>query len=50
MRTCLFDRIRSAIEKSLGEDRVDTLNPVEAVSVPEDTPLDAAIQTMREIG
>jgi len=42
-----FDRIRSAIEKSLGEDRVDTLNPVEAVSVPEDTPLDAAIQTMR---
>ena len=42
-----FDRIRSAIEKSLGEDRIETLNPVEAVSVPEDTPLDAAIQTMR---
>jgi len=42
-----LDQIRSAIEKSLGEDRVGSLNPVEAVSVPEDTPLDAAIQTMR---
>jgi len=42
-----LDRIRSAIERSLGEDRVGTLNLVEAVSVPEDTPLDAAIQTMR---
>ncbi len=41
-------RIRSAIEKSLSEDRVETLNPVEAVSVPEDTSLDAAIQTMRK--
>jgi CBS domain-containing protein len=42
-----LDRIRSAIEKSLGEDRVETLNLEEAISVPEDTSLDAAIQTMR---
>ena len=41
-------RIRSVIEKSLSEDRIETLNPVEAVSVPEDTSLDAAIQTMRK--
>ena len=41
-------RIESAIEHSLREDRVQTLNPVEAVSVPQDTVLDAAIRTMRE--
>ncbi|MBW2493947.1 MAG: CBS domain-containing protein [Deltaproteobacteria bacterium] len=41
-------RIRSAIEKSLCEDRIEILNPAEAVSVPEDTPLDVAIEAMRE--
>jgi CBS domain-containing protein len=41
-------RLQSVIEKSLSEDRVETLNPVEAISVPEDTSLDAAIQTMRK--
>ncbi len=41
-------RIESAIEHSLGEDKVRTLNPVEAVSVPEDTALDVAVRTMRE--
>jgi CBS domain-containing protein len=43
-----FARIQSGIEKSLSEDRVETLNPVEAVSVPEDTSLDAAVRTMRK--
>jgi CBS domain-containing protein len=41
-------RIESAVEKSLSEDRVQTLNPVEAVFVGEDTSLDVAIRTMRE--
>jgi CBS domain-containing protein len=41
-------RMRSVIEKSLSEDRIETLNPVEAFSVPEDTSLDAAIGTMRK--
>jgi CBS domain-containing protein len=41
-------RIQSVIEKSLSEDRVETLNPVEAVSVPEDTSLDAAVRIMRK--
>jgi CBS domain-containing protein len=39
--------IRSRIEKSVMEDRVKTLDPVEAISVAEDTTLDAAVQTMR---
>jgi CBS domain-containing protein len=39
--------IRSRIEKSVTEDRVKTLDPAEAVSVAEDTTLDAAVQTMR---
>jgi CBS domain-containing protein len=39
--------IRSRIEQSLNEDTVAALNPVEAISVTEDTSLDAAIQTMR---
>ncbi len=41
-------RIESAIEHSLSEDKVETLNPVEALSVPEATSLHAAIQTMRD--
>jgi CBS domain-containing protein len=41
-------RIKSAIGQSLNEDKVRTLDPVDAVSVPEDTALDAAIRTMRE--
>ena len=41
-------RIESAVEHSLSEDRVQSLNPVEAVSVAEDTSLDAAIRTMRD--
>lgn len=41
-------RIRSSVERSLSEDRVETLHPVKAVSVPEDTTLLAAIRTMRE--
>ena len=41
-------RIESAIEQSLSEDRVTNLNPVQAVSVPEDTALDVAIGAMRE--
>ncbi len=41
-------RIESAIGQSLNEDKVRTLNPVEAFSVPEDTSLDEAIRTMRE--
>jgi CBS domain-containing protein len=40
--------IRSRIERSLNEDTVATLNPVEAVSVKEDTSLDTAVQTMRD--
>lgn len=39
--------IRSPIEKSLNEDKVQTLNPVRAVSVSIDTPLDAAVETLR---
>jgi CBS domain-containing protein len=39
--------IRSRLEQSLHEDTVATLNPVEAVSVTEDTSLDAAVRTMR---
>ena len=41
-------RLESAIEHSLSEDKVRTLNPVEAFSVPEDTSLLDAIRTMRE--
>jgi len=41
-------RVESAVEHSLSEDRVQTLNPAEAVSVAEDTFLDVAIRTMRE--
>jgi CBS domain-containing protein len=41
-------RIESAVEHSLSEDRVQSLNPVEAVSVAEHTSLDVAIRTMRE--
>ena len=40
--------IESAIEHSLSEDVVQTLNPVEAFSVPEGTSLEEAIRTMRE--
>ncbi len=40
-------RIESAIEHSLSKDKVQALNPVEAFSVPEDTALDVAVQTMR---
>lgn len=40
-------QIRSRIEQSLCEDRVEKLDPVAAVSVSEETPLDAAIRTMR---
>ena len=40
--------IRSRIEKSLSEDTVQSLRPAAAVSVGEDTPLDAAVQTMRQ--
>ncbi len=43
-----FTRIESAIKHSLNEDKVATLQPVEAVSVPEDTSLDVAVRTMRE--
>ncbi len=41
-------RIRSVVEQSLSRDKVQVLNPVQAVSVPDDTPLDAAIRTMRD--
>jgi CBS domain-containing protein len=41
-------KVESAVEHSLSEDRVKTLNPVEALSVAEDTSLDVAIGTMRE--
>lgn len=40
--------IRSRIEQSLSEDKIETLNPVAAVSVPEDTPLDEVVAKMRE--
>ena len=40
--------IRSRIEESLSKDRIETLNPAPAVSVPEDTPLDAAVAKMRQ--
>ena len=39
--------IRSRIEKSVTEDRIKTLNPINAISVTEDTTLNAAVQTMR---
>jgi CBS domain-containing protein len=39
-------RIDSAIEQSLSQDKVNALNPVKALSVPEDTSLDQAIRTM----
>ena len=39
--------IESRIERSLSEDRLDTLRPVEAVSVGENTTLGKAIETMR---
>jgi len=41
-------RIESAIGQSLHEDKVQTLNPVEAFSAPEDTSLHEAIRIMRE--
>jgi CBS domain-containing protein len=40
--------IRSRLEQSLSEDKIEALNPVGAVSVAEDTSLDAAVRTMRE--
>lgn len=40
--------VRSPIEQSLSRDRVRTLNPVHAVSVGEDTPMDVALRTMRK--
>ena len=42
-------RIQSVIEKSISEDRVETLNPEEAVPNPEDTSLDAVRPLMPEI-
>ncbi len=44
--------VRSRIEKSVTEDRIKTLNPIDAISVAEETTLDAAVQTMhvRKIG
>ena len=39
--------IRSRIEKSVTEDRIKTLDPIDAISVAEDTTLDNAVQTMR---
>lgn len=39
--------IRSRIEKSVTEDRIKALNPIDAISVTEDTTLEAAVQTMR---
>lgn len=41
-------KIKSAIEHSLSEDKVATLNLVEAISVPETTSLQAATRTMRQ--
>jgi len=41
-------QIRSRIERSLSKDTIETLHPVAAVSVGEDTPLDAAVKTMRQ--
>ena len=40
--------IRGRIEKSLGRDTIETLNPVAAVSVAEGTPLDEVVLQMRE--
>lgn len=40
--------IQSRIEKSLSRDKIETLNPVAAVSVAEDTPLDVVLAQMRE--
>ena len=40
--------IRSRIEKSLSRDKIETLNPIAAVSVAEDTPLDVVVAQMRE--
>ena len=39
--------IRSRIEKSVTEDRLEALDPIDAICVTEDTTLDAAVQTMR---
>ncbi len=41
-------KIRSAIEHSLSEDRILSLDLAKAISVPEGTSLEAAIRTMRE--
>ncbi len=41
-------KIESAIEHSLTRDEVQALNPVEAVSVPEETSLEESIRTMRD--
>lgn len=38
--------IRSRIEKSVTEDRIKALDPIDAISVTEDTTLDVAVQTM----
>jgi predicted transcriptional regulator len=40
--------IRSRIEKSLSRDKIETLNPVAAVSVAEDTSLAVVVAQMRE--
>ena len=40
--------IRSGIEQSLSKDTIEILNPVAAVSVSEETPLDTAVQIMRQ--
>ena len=40
--------IRGRIEESLSRDKIETLNPVGAVSVAEDTPLDVVVAQMRE--
>ncbi len=39
--------IRSRIERSVTEDRVKALGPVDAISVVEDTTIEVAVQTMR---
>ena len=40
--------IESRIEESLSRDKIETLNPAPAVSVPQDTPLDVVVAKMRE--
>ena len=42
-------KIKSAMEHSLSEDKIGTLSLVEAISVPEETSLEAAIRTMCEL-